>query len=255
MDYACNLTCTTVDPYIISVTFLNLTLSPGYLTDTAPLNQSDDSFIVPASSEWYQPATYYITVEAITASGRRVTSTSNGVTIDATPPELTSPILHYDVSFSSEEPVRFQGNNDTIAGSWRFADEQSGIVSHSWAIGSTPFGTDVQDYIGVGVSTRAMATDLLLTHNTTYYISVVARNGAGLVANVTSEGVTYLATRLNVTLLDRLVDVEFTELLTFRDEESGREFEVRQADRDFRAAVSWSGVGDDIEQLCKLVSV
>ena len=147
----------------------------------------------------------------------------------------------------------FQGNNNTISAQWRFEDRESGIAAHSWAIGTEPFATDIQDFVNVGLANGATATGLSLIHNTTYYITVVARNGAGLVANVTSEGVTYIATELNVTLLRTLVDVEFTELLMFTDER-GEVFSVRRTDRDFRASVSWTGVGQDIRDICKYCS-
>lgn len=198
--------------------------------------------------DWFQPATYYVTVQAITASGNEVTASSNGVTIETTPPVLLSVIQHFDVSFSEEEPVRFQGNNNTISASWRFQDEQSGVLNHRWGIGTTPYSTNVREYESVGLSQRARATGLELAHNVTYYISVLVENGAGLVANVTSDGVTYIATQLNQTLLQTLVNVEFTEVLAFVDER-GEEFSIRRVDRDFRSAVSWEGVGRDIEDI------
>lgn len=175
-------------------------------------------------------------------------SSSNGVTIDITPPVLVSSIEHFDISFSEEEPVRFQGNNNTISARWRFRDEESGIIAHTWAVGTVPYGTDVIEYESVGLSQQARAVDLRLIHNVTYYISVLAQNGAGLVTNATSEGVTYIATQLNETLLQTLVNVEFTELLTFVDE-NGMEFNIREVDRDFHASVSWDGVGTDIEEI------
>jgi hypothetical protein len=245
--YACDSSCTAIDPYTITFSFYNLTLSPGYTVSTN--NQSDSSLVAsPLVSDWFQPATYYTTVEAVTASGTKVTSSSNGATIDTTPPELVSAVEHFDVSFSEEEPVRFQGNNNTISARWRFQDRQSGVVGHEWAIGTVPYGTDVRAYESVGLSQRATTLGLQLHHNVTYYITVLAENGAGLVANITSEGVTYIATELNETLLQTLVNVEFTEILSFVDE-GGEEFNIRTLDRDFHAGVSWTGVGPDIEEI------
>ena len=253
-QYRCNGTCTTPDPYIIPISFSNLTLSPGY--QAPPSNQStlpsNDGQYDSLTSNWFQPSTYYITVEAITASGRRITASSNGVTIDTSPPILVTPIEHFDVSFSSTEPVRFQGNNNTISARWMFRDEQSSIIENMWAIGSSPFATDVQPFTSVGLSNAANVSGLTLLNNVTYYISVVVRNGAGLTTNVTSTGVTFIATQLNVTMLSTLVNVEFTEALTFTDT-NGERFMVRKTDRDFRASVSWEGVERDIEDLCKLV--
>lgn len=108
----------------------------------------------------------------------------------------------------------------------------------------------MQGYESVGLSQQARAADLELVHNVTYYVSVLAENGAGLVANVTSDGVTYIATQLNETLLRTLVNVEFTEMLDFVDER-GEGFSIRRVDRDFHSGVSWEGVGRDIEDIGK----
>ncbi len=94
-----------------------------------------------------------------------------------------------------------------------------------------------------------VAEGLALVHNTTYYVTVVARNGAGLTTNLTSGGVTYIATELDVSLLATLVEVEFTVILTFRDEESGQDFSLRETDRDDQASVSWEGIPEDIEEI------
>ena len=184
-------------------------------------------------------------MEAVTASGNRVLSSSNGVTIDTSPPVLVSPIQHFDVSFSDADPVRFQGNNSTISARWTFHDEQSFVTEYMWAIGTVPFGTDTQPFTSVGLEGGATTTNLVLMHNTTYYVSVVARNGAGLVNNVTSDGITYIQTELNETLLNRIVDVGFTRIQTFGNET------VREIDRDFYASVRWEGVGGDIEDICE----
>ncbi len=166
---------------------------------------------------------------------------------------MTTPIQNFDVLFSDREQVRFQGSNDTISARWGFQDEQSDVIGYRWAIGTSPYGVDIQDYVVVGIADSAIAGGLSLVHNVTYYVSVLARNGAGLVANVTStDGVTYIATELNVTLLDTLVNVEFTELLEFTDPVTGEDYAVRRSDRDTHAGVQWAGVGSDIEDLCKL---
>ena len=243
--YACNPACSGI-PYLINVTLDNLTLSPGYGAQLdLPKNSSS---VAPPPVSWFQPATYHVVVEATTASGRVFTASSNGVVMDVSPPVLVGAVVNYDISFSRSQPVRFQSNNSTLAASWRFRDEQSFIVDYSWAIGTAPFSTDVQGFVSVGLSTEAELSGLLLTHNTTYYVTVTATNGAGLVTRETSAGVTYIATELNVTLLNTLVDVEFVVLATFTDQ-NGVVTNVRVADDDERAGVSWSGVPADIDDL------
>jgi len=247
--YACNPACSG-DPYLINITLANLTLSPGY---GAQLDLPENaSSVAPPPTSWFQPATYHILVEATTASGRVFTASSNGVVMDVSPPVLVSPVVNYDLSFSRSQPVRFQSNNNTLAASWRFSDEQSFIVDYSWAIGTAPFSTDVQGFTSVGVSTEADVSSLLLTHNTTYYVTVTATNGAGLVTTETSAGVTYIATELNVMLLDTLVEVDFVVLATFTDQ-NGVVTSVRVTDDDERAGVTWNGVSSDIEDLSEFL--
>ena len=203
-------------------------------------------------SDHFQPSVYYITVEATTASGRHITSSSNGVIIDTTPPEVVSAIEHFDVSFSTVIPTRFQGNNNTISARWLFRDLQSGIVEYLWAIGTRPFSLDVQMFESVGIATEAVNSNLssVLQPNTTYYVTVIAINGAGVRSNATSGGITYVATELNQTELEALVRVEFTEVLSVAGE-NGIQLDILRAEREDRASVSWEGVGEDVEQTCE----
>ena len=215
-------------------------------------NQNTANTMISLLSDHFQPSVYYITVEAITASGRHITSSSTGVTIDTTPPEVVSPIEHFDVSFSTVIPTRFQGNNNTISARWLFRDLQSGIVEYLWVIGTRPFSTDVQSFESVGIATEAVNSNLssVLQPNTTYYVTVVAINGAGVSSNATSGGITYVATELNRTELETLVRVEFTEVLSVAGED-GTQLDILRTEREDRASISWEGVTEDVEQICE----
>ena len=155
------------------------------------------------------------------------------------------------MSFSTKEPTVFQGNNDTISASWAFRDPQSGIVEYLWAIGSYPHGEDVQQFVSVGTETQATNSDLLgvLETNTTYYVTVVAVNGAGLRFNATSGGITYIVSELNVTELELLVEVEFAEAFVFVVNDILSE--VLRTTKEDRASISWTGVSEDIDEICK----
>jgi len=235
-----------------------LILVAGYYT-----NQSDDfsndllntgyslsSFF----SNRFQPAVYYVAVKAITASGQEVIGFSNGVTIDTTPPEQSSPIQHFDVEFSTTQPTAFQGNNHTISARWHFTDLESGIVNYKWAIGSYFGGDDIQGYMSVGLETSASNISLegYLVHNITYYISVRATNGALLVKEATSTGITYIATELNAAHLELIVMPSYvgtfqypafnnTDIAVF----------ILRTRRTFQAAISWENVSADVSQICK----
>ena len=174
------------------------------------------------------------------------------MTIDTSPPVLVAPIEQFDVDFSTEETTIFQGNNDTISARWFFLDPQSGIVEYLWAIGSYPYGEDVQGLVSVGSATRATNSSLLgiLEANTTYYVTVVAVNGAGLRSSATSEGITYVIMELNITQLELLIEIEFVEAFIFTL--NGTVSEVLRTVRDNRASIMWAGVSEDIEEICKL---
>ena len=197
---------------------------------------------------------YYITVVATTTSGYQVMASSNGVTIDITPPELIRGIQHFDVTFNPSQPVSFQGSNDTISVSWQFADAESGISEYTWSIGTSPGAANVMNYTSAGTATYAINNDLagLLTHNTTYYVSVVAVNGAGLTTTSVSTGVTYIATELNVTELElvvRVLDVEEIRVPSLSDRNVTVALE-RGLHVD-SVGVSWDGVPEEVDQICE----
>ena len=190
-----------------------------------------------------------MTVEAVTASGRYIRTTSNGVTIDTTPHESISPVDHFDVTYSSVRPTYFQASNDTVSVRWAFRDLESGIVDYKWGIGTSPNTTDVQPLVSVGAAISGINRDLLgvLMHNVTYYVTVVATNGARLTASATSDGVTYSATELNATALEEAVEIEFVRRLI-----AGADIgEVLVVEQGYRAAITWEGVSEDVEDICK----
>ena len=105
--------------------------------------------------------------------------------------------------------------------------------------------------MSVGAATRATNSSLLglLEANTTYYVTVIAVNGAGLRANVTSGGITYIESELNITLLELIFEVEFAEVLAFLVNDTANE--VLRTVREDRASILWAGVSEDIEEICK----
>ena len=56
------------------------------------------------------------------------------------------------------------------------------LQSYEWAIGSSPGLTDLQDfqYVGLNQSNQNSSFEGRLLDNHTYYVTVIARNGAGL---------------------------------------------------------------------------
>ena len=265
--HGCSANCTADDPYTVSFTLSNLTLSPGYHTNQSDASSGDFEFessntantLLSLFTDYFQPATYFLTVQAITASGQYITSTSNGITIDITPPEQIGPIDHFDVTFSIVQPIDFQASNDTISVRWAFRDLQSGIVDYQWAIGTVPHGADIQPLTSLGTALEATNSNLLsiLQHNTTYYVTITATNGAGLSTTVASDGVTYSSSVLNDTALRQSVEIEFVRSLVVGggdgEEEEGEELLV--VEKEDRAAIMWDGVSEDVEDVCKWIEI
>jgi lysophospholipase L1-like esterase len=81
-------------------------------------------------------------------------------------------------------------NNTQLHASWTSSDPESGIVEYQYSIGTTPGGTNVVGWTSVGTNTSVTRTGLSLTYGQMYYISVKAKNGAGVWSDVgISDGI------------------------------------------------------------------
>ncbi len=98
------------------------------------------------------------------------------VVIDTTPPP--APSLTTNSQSSSL---------DSIEAQWSSEDPESGIMEYQYAIGTTPGGTDVLYWTTYGNNTQAYLYGLNLTKGSQYYLSVVAKNGAGLKSPVSTS--------------------------------------------------------------------
>jgi N-acetylneuraminic acid mutarotase len=134
-----------------------------------------------------QGQNYYVSVQATNHAGLSTIATSNGVKVDTTPP-IGGPVN--DGSTSGQD-LSTQTSTTAISANWTaFSDPESGITKLQWAIGTSPGATDVLGFTNLATSAvGATRSGLSLTHGTTYYATVKATNGAGLVTTVSSNGV------------------------------------------------------------------
>ncbi|MBI2571446.1 MAG: hypothetical protein HYV63_30935 [Candidatus Schekmanbacteria bacterium] len=133
---------------------------------------------------------YYVSVRAVDdLATPGPAGTSDGVAADATPPAAGT------VSDGTDADIDAQSSKTTLATNWAgFSDGGSGVASYEWAIGSTPGGSEVQGFTGVGVATSASTTGLSLADGT-YYVSVRATDNLGQVGSAAvSDGVMVDAT-------------------------------------------------------------
>ena len=159
------------------------------------------SFADPASEGTMAPVTYtfeglnlvehdwYVTtVRCINGAGAYVDRDSDGFVVDTTPADADGAVVNHD---SYGVTATHSSDATAIEAAWfGFADLESGVLSYSWSIGTSPEATNVLAVTPVGPATIAKATGLSLEDGRTYYVNVYALNAAGLVAVTVSSGVT-----------------------------------------------------------------
>ena len=132
-------------------------------------------------------ARYISEITCTNADGFSSTSSSDGVTVDVTPPN--SGLVHDGSSLVSD--IQFQFSTTTVQAIWEpFRDHESGVVKYRWGLGTTPDNVDVLNFTDVGMMTSAMAENLTLTHGERYYVTIEATNGAGMSSHGWSDGFT-----------------------------------------------------------------
>ncbi|HYH94544.1 fibronectin type III domain-containing protein, partial [Hyalangium sp.] len=114
--------------------------------------------------------------------------------IVAVDPDTTPPAAGrvYDRPQSDElhEDLSQQASLTSISANWEgFSDSESGVVEYEWAIGSEASPESTKPFAPVGAATSATALDLPLEGGTSYFVTVRAINGAGLIATARSNGV------------------------------------------------------------------
>jgi hypothetical protein len=149
-----------------------------------------------------QGVTYYFSVKAKNGAGLwSEVGSSDGIAVavpeppsDTTPP--TTPTVTDDGATTTSK--------NRLSASWSSTDPESGIAEYQYAIGTAPFESDVVGWTSVGGDTQVTAKCPKLDLGYTYYFSVKAINGVGLVSGVGStDGITviYNNPRLNRALL------------------------------------------------------
>ena len=96
----------------------------------------------------------------------------------------------FDGNHDSKDLV-FQSSSSEISVNWKsFKDKESGISRYEVCVGLRAGLCDVRDYANVGLNTKTTIKNLDLTHNSTYYTSTRALNGAGQASFASSNGIT-----------------------------------------------------------------
>ena len=114
--------------------------------------------------------TYYVSARAINGAGiTGASAASDGIKVDNTPP----------VGITVTDDGDFTSSSTTLHASWTANDPESGIAKYRFCVGTAPGSNNTAGWMDAGSATEYTRTDLTLANGVTYYISVVAVNGAG----------------------------------------------------------------------------
>lgn len=129
---------------------------------------------------------YFSSVEAVNFVGQSTTLTSDGITIDSTPPEAG---IVFTTKFFHDE--RWLKEESTISASWEgFSDFESSIDRYILSVIDADQNVIVQD-LNVGFLNKYTITDLSLVHGMSYFINVRAVDKAGYSSDISrSEPIT-----------------------------------------------------------------
>ena len=85
----------------------------------------------------------------------------------------------------------FTNNTREIHARWiDFLDNESDIVEYFWCVGSQPMRDDIRECESTGMRPNGSHFELNLQQGDTYYVTVVACNGARRCSAAYSDGVT-----------------------------------------------------------------
>lgn len=130
---------------------------------------------------------YYVTVRGCTAAGHCSEASSDGVTVDNSPP---TPGYVLDGGHTLDLDV--QPSRQGVAASWAgFADHESGIAGYSWCVGTRQGACDLLPWYPVGLATKVVDPALAIPEgeNAQVFVSVRCFNHMDLYSDAFSDGV------------------------------------------------------------------
>ncbi len=184
-------------------------LSTSYLSNTTNgvnVHLKDGSFFVAGSEHVY-------TVELLetTRAGESTSSLSGSFVIDSTAPGTgvvydglgSDPNMNCSENSTFGEnsqcstrdfedtDVKFTNNTREVHARWiDFLDNESDIVEYFWCVGRKPMTDDIRVCESTGMRPNGSHYGLSLKHGDSYYVTVIACNGARMCSAAHSDGVT-----------------------------------------------------------------
>ena len=156
-------------------------------TDDCLLNNMDVGIrtsICITDLEFREGVKYETRIRSTNIVGLASELSSDGFVVDSTPPVMGE-VTHVE-NPPLEESSQFTSSGISVE--WDgFYDKESGVRTYHLCIGTQPGECNVLNFTDVGNSSSYSYQDLQLVQGETYFISVKAKNRAGLVSNVMSS--------------------------------------------------------------------
>ncbi|MCX7862086.1 MAG: PKD domain-containing protein [Bacteroidales bacterium] len=112
--------------------------------------------------------------------------------VDWTPPQI---VYVYDGNGNDVDTIN-QPNPLTFE--WEANDPNSGIYEYFYALGTSPSDSNIISWTSNGNQKQLVLNNINILPNTIYYLTIRAKNNAGLVTEVSSDGFIYVPTNLPV---------------------------------------------------------
>ena len=132
---------------------------------------------------------YYVHLRITNQAGSVRKLSSDGVIVDDTPPVPSflwpGKVSENDWLYNGPDKIFYSSRDANIAAYWEhFTEDESELWYYKWAIGTSRCGTQVQPFVNIGRvnSTNSTYSDLSFLPGIKYYVTVMARNKAGLVS-------------------------------------------------------------------------
>lgn len=137
-----------------------------------------------ADLEFQEGVKYETKIRSTNIVGLASELSSDGFVVDSTPPVMGE-VTHVE-NPPLEESSQFTSSGISVE--WNgFLDKESGVRTYHLCIGTQPGGCNVLNFTDVGNSSSYSYHDLQLVQGEMYFVSIKAKNRAGLVSDVKSS--------------------------------------------------------------------
>jgi hypothetical protein len=130
---------------------------------------------------------YVSTITCENFDGFVSSKSSNGVIVDDSPP-ITGKILDRNANAFENQ---YQSSSDELDIRWSDGyDPESDILEYLIAVGSGSNENDIRDFVAVGLARGINLKNLNMASGSTYFVTLKIVNKAGIIATVSSNGIT-----------------------------------------------------------------